>query len=199
MYRWVILVCAAAAALAAYATEYELKWDNGKWQLSIASQKGKDVWCGNDFDVSTLKADSRIKTMRVFCRRDWPNNKWDGFRIAYFGFKGGVPASIIWPESAVPKWVKPTGPGSTLWADFGVNWVLPQGRFKFLAAVEQFYNYPNCDVPCFDTEMYNKGHTWRNYPAWEVYPFHNFMVRVVVEEASAAAPASLGRVKALYR
>lgn len=192
------MVCATTAVLAAYGTEYELKWDNGEWQLSIAAQKGKDVWWGNDFDVSTLKADWRIKTTRVFCRRDWPNNKWDGFRIAYFGFTGGIPDSIIWPENAEPKWVKPTGTEKMFWSDFGVNWALPRGRFKFLAAVEQFYNYPDCDAPCFDSEMYNKRHTWRNYPVWEVYKYHNLMVRVIVEEATAAAPASLGRIKALY-
>lgn len=199
MYRRVIMVCVATAALAAYAAEYELKWDTGEWGMTVVSSKGRDLWYANDFDVSTLKAEWRVKAMRVYCDRRWPNGVWDGYRVALFDLIGGVPGTIIWPSGGKPKYVKPNISGEAGWCRFGVEWALPASKKTFLAAMEQYYDPPKCDGLCSDNEMYNKGHTWRHYKTWERYYWHNFMMRVVVGEASAVLPASLGRVKALYR
>jgi hypothetical protein len=185
----------------AYGAEYELKWDTGVWGGSSAYANGKDLWWGNDFGVSTLKGDWRIKDVRVYCSQ-WPNGRFDGFRIALFELVGSTPGNIIWPPGGTPRWVKPTGPRQKLWCAFGVNWALPRDNVRFLAAVEQFYNYPNCDpVSHDDAFQRGQGHSWIKLNGrWINYDkeHENIMLRVVVIEATAVTPISFGKVKAVY-
>lgn len=181
----------------------ELKWDNGfgLWWLVWITASG--IFVANDFDVSTVKTYGGLKTFRLQLRYDWPNVGWEGGRIAVFSFAGGVPGSIMWPTSGTPKFVTPTG--STGWKDFDVTYVLP-GTKKFMAAWEQFYNYPNCDPFLIDNSPTFTNHSWRyvggNWQAMtsSVDPYRNLMIRMIVdnEQNKAVSPSSIGRVKALY-
>ena len=182
----------------------ELKWDNGAGRWWLVWFTGSDTWVGNDFDVSTIKTYGGLKTFRIQLRSDWPNVGWDGGRMAIFSFGGGVPGSIIWPTSGTPKFILPTG--TTGWKDFDVTWVLP-GAKKFMAAWEQFYNYPNADPFLIDGNPTFMGHSWQYLQgSWapfeqeNVLPYRNVMVRMIVdnEQNPAVAPSSIGRVKALY-
>jgi hypothetical protein len=186
-----------------YDSTVELKWDIGigNWWLVWITASG--IYVGVDFDISTIKTYSGVKTFRIALRNDWPNQGWDGGRIALFSAQGGVPGSIIWPTSGTPKYVLPTGASG--WQEFDVSWVLP-GAKRFLAAWEQFYNYPNCDPFNLDNNTTFTGHSWRYVGgAWEpmtssIDPYRNITIRVVVdnEQNPAVMPASVGRVKALY-
>jgi len=187
------------AAAAAVAVEYELKWDNGTISGGRHYVTGPDIWVGNDFDVSTLKTTYRYIRQLGVVMGPGSNAAWDGFRLAIWAWPGGTK---IWPESGVPAFVKPTG--GTAWYWFDVNWVLPSQYTAFIAAVEQYYNPPNCDDIFVDTGP-TQNHSWMGYgtPTWYRWPENNnVMVRVRYDPdygGSSVGPTSLGRVKALYK
>jgi hypothetical protein len=187
----------------AYDGELELKWDSGTPAWWIAWSSGLGQWLGNDFDVSTIRKYDGIKTIRVMTRLDWPNEAWDGFRVGVYAFNR-VPGSLMWPTAGKGYFFKPKG--ETGWKDVPVNWTLPRGVTAFLAAWEQFYDYPNFDPYGIDDNPTFRRHTWEYWrDQWELfehgsaYPYQNLMLRVVVSDDVAVAPTSLGRVKALYK
>ena len=186
----------------------ELAWDNGLRRWSIAWYTGSDSWVGNDFDASTLKTTyAKILKYKYYTRGNWPNEGWDGMRFAFFSFKGGVPGSMLWPTSGSPYFFKPSGGiQAHIWVEFDVNWTCPS--VKFVAAQEQFYNYPTCDPFSVDNNTVFRGHSWEYYEgSWSPFEsstdpiYRNLMIRVWVEPGQTfpgVAPSSIGRVKALY-
>ena len=188
----------------------ELKWDNGLRRWSVVWNPGfQGSWVGNDFDASTLKTSyAKILKYKYYTRGAWPNTGWDGMRFAFYSFKGGVPGSMLWPTSGNPHFFKPSaGIQAHIWVEFDVGWTCPS--VKFVAAQEQFYNYPNCDPFSLDNNTSFRGHswlyfegTWQPFPDYEnLTPYRNAMIRVWVEtgqEFPGVAPSSIGRVKALY-
>ncbi len=198
--KFTYAVLACLLAVAAFATEYELKWDDGTLRyLFYVTGPDQGVWLGNDFDTATLAA-YNINRLRFAVQRG-PNGVWDGCRLAIWSFNG-VPASIIWPISGTPQYVLPTFSTNWGWLEAGVNWTLPGGRTAFLAAQEQYYNYPNIDNYCLDGLPPSQGHTWYRSVTTPWSRFSNYgdlMMRAFVRGAAAVTPSSLGRVKALFR
>jgi len=212
-----VLAAAVAACAADYVTDratavpgagvapardapLELGWDNGTRRSGVVWYTGAGAWVGNDFDISTLSTYRGVEKIRFYSRSDWPNSQWDGCRIGIYSFTS-VPGSLLWG----PRFVIGSGSGNT-WCDFSVGWTLPAGPNVLLAAVEQYYNYPNCDPFTVDTNTTFLRHSWHYYGgSWSplstgVDPYRNLMLRVVVDnETLAVRPASVGRVKALYR
>jgi hypothetical protein len=179
-----------------------LYWDNGRGSWLLAWPTGEGAWVGNDFDVSSLKTFSRIREIRIFTVYTWPNSVWDGFRVGVFAFDGGVPGSLLWPTSGNGLFFMPYG--NTGWKNVTVDWVVSGGRRSFIAAMEQYYDQPNCDAYTVDNNPTFRGHSWRYYggswaPLEGTYGYRNLMLRVLVDnETVPVAPTSLGRVKALY-
>jgi hypothetical protein len=199
-----IVALSLAFAAAALAAQHELRWDNGVFRYAVHFQKGKGTWAAIDFDTSTLKT-TKWRLNRVRAYLAWTTNeRWDGMRLAVFDLAGGKPGKIIWPKSGTPKFVMPYGTPRYIctWCEFPVGYELP--RHEFVVALEQFYNHPNCDSYGVG---YGRGfgeqHTWFKYGAqdWELTGIGNWMFRAVVAGPTniSVAPASLGRVKALYR
>jgi hypothetical protein len=206
----------ASSAAPAYAasTPYdqatmELKWDNGLRRWSVIWYTGAGSWVGNEFNTSTLKTKhAKILKFKMYTRDDWPNTQWDGFRIGFYEFRGGVPGSMLWPTGGIPYFFKPSGLHGHVWVECDINWTCP--TVSFLAAEEQFYNNPNADPWSVDNNPTFLGHSWNYYEAsWgplsgvtiDISPYFNLMVRVWVEpgiEFPGVAPSSIGRVKALY-
>jgi len=189
----------------------ELMWDNGTRRWSVIWLEGYQAsWVGNDFDASTLKTTyAKIMKYKYYTRGAWPNEGWEGMRFAFYGFKGGVPGSMLWPTSGNPHFFKPSASiEGHIWVEFDVNWTCPS--VKFVAAQEQFYTYPYCDPFSVDLNPTNLGHSWQySQGAWGplnlnfegVGPYRNLMIRVWVEPGQTfpgVAPSSIGRVKALY-
>lgn len=112
-----------------------------------------------------------------------------------------MPGKILWPENGQPKLVIPEGDGNSRWYEFPVEWP-PGEKRKFLVGQEQFFDWPDCDLFCFDDDdMAIQNHTWLNYDGvWSrtVAP-NNLMLRLVAGFYGAVAPTSLGRIKALYQ
>lgn len=191
----------AAGAAAETDAALELKWDNGFLSYRVCYLSGADTWFANDFDVSQFPEYRWVKRLKLYSQADWPNQRWDGFRIALFSFTGGVPASIIWG----PKFVRGSStPFGWTWCSFVVDMTLPAGYNRFATAAQQYYSYPNCDPHGVDNNPTFMGHSW-SYTGgrWSPYttgtPYRNVMMRVVVSNnTSAVAPTSLGRLKALY-
>ena len=185
----------------------ELKWDNGQRRWSLVWRAGyEDSWVGNDFDVSTLKwARAVILKFKFYTRGAWPNERWDGVRLGFYTFAGGVPGSMLWPTGGGGYFFKPSaGIQAHVWVECDINWTCPAA--KFVAAEQQYYRYPNCDPFSLDSNpnfvrhswMRSRG-TWSPFETESVLPYRNVMIRVFVDEDTAAvAPMSLGRVKALY-
>jgi hypothetical protein len=188
----------------------ELTWDNGQRRWSVCWPEGSpNSWVGNDFDASTLKTTyAKILKYKYYTRGAWPNQTWEGMRFAFYSFKGGVPGSMLWPTSGTPHFFKPNaGIDSHIWVEFDVDWICPS--VKFVAAQEQFYDYPYCDPFSLDNNTDFVGHTWAYLQGqWQPFPeysnltpYRNAMVRVIVEPGQTfpgVAPSSIGRVKALY-
>jgi hypothetical protein len=178
----------------------ELKWDSGYSMWWLCWYTGLDTWVGNDFDISTISGYAAIQAIKLQSGNTWPNNAWDGFRLGVFDFSGGVPGSLLWG----PKFVMPTG--VTGWHEFSVNWTLPSGTYKFLAAQEQYYNFPGCDPFAIDGNPTFMGHSWlymlgswRPFEVSGIGPYRNVMIRVIVNNSTLnVKPTSIGRVKALY-
>jgi hypothetical protein len=198
------VICAAvtiASAGAASAGEYELKWDDGTLGAFFQVRGvGEGYWLGNDFNAGTL-GNTVVRLRATAAKSD--NGRWDGFRVALFAFDG-VPGSIIWPESGVPKFVLPSSTNNWSWVEVSVNWTLPAGKTAFVAAHEVYYYYPDNDEYCFDHSPAYPGHTWNAYPGRNWYNYTQpylgtLMMRAVVAGGTAVSPGSLGRVKALFR
>jgi hypothetical protein len=181
----------------------ELSWDNGTRRWSISWYSGAGAWVGNDFDISTISAYRAVAKMRFYTRDGWPNSQWDGFRVGFYSFSA-VPGSMLWPTGGGGYFFKPSGLHGHVWVDINIGWTCP--AMAFVAAVEQYYNYPNNDPYALDSNTVNMRHSWQYYGGtWSpltsgsIPDHHNLMLRVVVNnETLAVAPASLGRVKALY-
>lgn len=200
-----IAIGAVVAATAAYGELYELKYDTGSRALQLAWYTGAGRWVGNDFDVSTLKTEHNIvREMKFYTSPYWPDNQFDGFRLAIFDFSAGKPGARLWPETE-GRFVKAGGAEGfkTFWVNYYIN------KNKFVAAVEQYYDYPNCDPYFCDTNPTFLNHAWqKDGPAsWEylvghsAHPYRNLMLRVIFRTGYSeigVAPTSLGRVKALY-
>jgi hypothetical protein len=196
------------APLAFDQSTLELKWDNGTRRWSIAWYTGAGSWVGNDFRVSTLKTSYvKILKYKYYTRGAWPNQVWEGMRFAVYNFHGGVPGSMLWPTSGSGYFFKPNaGIEGHIWVEFDVNWTCPSQAF--VAAQEQFYNYPNCDPFSLDNNTSFVGHSWSYYGgSWAPYErssdpyYRNLMIRVWVEtgqEFPGVSPSSVGRVNALY-
>jgi hypothetical protein len=186
----------------------ELMWDNGLRRWSIAWYTGGDAWVGNDFDVSTLKTSyAKILKYKYYTRGAWPNQGWDGMRFAFYALKGGVPGSMLWPTGGSPYFFKPSGGiQAHIWVEFNVDWTCPS--VKFVAAQEQFYNWPTCDPFSVDNNTTFAGHSWEYYGgSWSPFQnestpeYRNLMIRVWIEPGQTfpgVSPSSIGRVKALY-
>jgi hypothetical protein len=173
-------------------TEQVLKWDNGTLG-SVLAQFVAGTWLGNDFDCSTLGVDN-IKCFRIRSSGEWPNSQWDGFNVGVFDCGSGIPGERIWG----PRFFTGAGTGYP-WCEFSVNWTLPKGIQKFVAAMGQRYNYPDIDPYCLDTGpairriwTYSQG-IWLPYESES-----NLMFRVVMQGDIGVEPTSIGRVKALY-
>jgi len=186
----------------------ELKWDNGTRRWSVIWYTGAGSWVGNQFNTSTLTGRTfhvKILKFRMYSRADWPNSTWDGFRIGFYNFSGGVPGSLLWPTSGGGYFFKPS-PGTTshVWVECDINWTCPSN--SFLACEEQFYNNPNADPFALDTNPTNLHKSWQYYGGtWQEYStddeYYNMMIRVQVETGQTfpgIEPTSMGRVKALY-
>jgi hypothetical protein len=199
------IICLSAAA-AADGGLYELGYDTGSPALYLAWYTGGGSWAGNDFDISTLKTEHNVvREIKYFTSPHWPNDRYDGFRIALFDFAAGRPGERLWPEGAEGRYVKPGGAEG--FKTFWVNYYLKTK--KFVAAVEQFYDYPNCDPYFCDTNATFLARSWQKElgKAWvplagkSPYPYRNLMLRVIVRigySEIGVTPTSLGRVKALY-
>jgi hypothetical protein len=178
----------------------ELRWDSGFGMWYMCWYTGRGSWVANDFDISTLSTYCAVQAIKFQSRNNWPNTVWDGFNLGVYSFSGGVPGSLLWG----PKFVVPTGYSG--WHEFSVNWTLPSGTYKFMAAQEQFYNYPYCDPFLIDNNPTFRGHSWQylqgewspfNQPV--IAPYRNLAMRVIVNDSTVnLAPTSIGRVKALY-
>jgi len=210
MKKLVILTAAALAAAVATAVDYGapepcrdggrplagdgsvwLLWDNGTPNNINVTLPG---WVGYEFDVSTLENYNYVRKFRMYMRA-WPNSRWDGGRIGIYSFSGGLPGALLWG----PKFVMPTQEG---WNNFRVDYFLGS-RTKFLACWDQLYNYPDCDTLCFDTGPSRRGKWIYSGGLWGPYigVNANLMLRVQVDDEHnpGVAPASVGRVKALFR
>jgi hypothetical protein len=194
----------AAPAPAGRDATMELAWDNGRYQYFTCWYSGNGVWAGNDFDVATISTSIPILKYKFHTRSDWPNEGWDGVGVGFYNFAGGIPGSVVWPTSGKSHFFKPSGGAPDfIWAECDVHWRCP--FTKFLAAHDQIYNYPQCDPCAVDDNYVFRGHSWCYWDRWMSFkemvglePYHNLMIRVVVDDTTAVAPTSLGRVKALY-
>jgi len=182
----------------------ELSWDNGTRQWNIAWYTGTGAWVGNEFDLGTISTYRAIRKIKFYSRSNWPNAQWDGFHLGVFNFSGGIPGSMLWPTGGGGYFFKPTGLSGHVWVEINIGWTCP--AVTFVAAEGQYYNWPNCDPFAVDTNANFSGHSWEYYGgSWSPLstaadPYRNLMLRVIVDdETLAVAPASLGRVKALYR
>ncbi len=189
----------------------ELRWDNGTRSYLVCWYTGRDSWAGNDFAARFDKDTKyvRIISVRVYTSNEWPNDRWDGFRLAIYDFEGDpepVPGERLWPKTGNGYFFKPTGPKGEYWVEVPVDWTT--ANVDFVAAMEQVYDQPRCDPFAVDTNATFLRHSWSYYNGlWERLkpmsdPYFNLMLRVVVEDGGsfpAVAPTSFGRVKALYR
>jgi hypothetical protein len=144
----------------AYDATMELKWDNGTRRWSIAWYTGRGSWVGNDFDLSTISTYRAVEKVRFYSRSNWPNNGWDGFRVGIYNFST-VPGSLLWPTAGGGFFFKPSGLQGHVWVEIGIGWTCP--TTGFLAAVEQYNNWPNCDPFALDTNLTFMRHSWTYY------------------------------------
>jgi hypothetical protein len=195
----------------------ELRWDNGTREYFVCWYTGQDSWAGNDFSGSVAWPPGRgtdcgairVVSVRVYTSNKWPNDRWDGFRVAIYDFVGGAypePGERLWPESGAGRFFKPAGPKGEYWVEVPVDWTT--ANVSFVAAMEQIYDQPRCDPFAVDSNRTFLRHSWSYYSGlWARLkvmsdPYFNLMLRVVVEDRAyvpAVAPTSFGRVKALYR
>jgi hypothetical protein len=191
----------------------ELKWDNGTRKFLVYWYTGEGSWVGNDFaDLmpgrDTSGGPTRIVSIKIYTSAKWPNERWDGFRVAIYGYNNynSTPGEMLWPTGGTGYYFKPSRPGDEGWVNVPVNWVASPR--PFIAAMEQAYNAPDCDPFAVDSNPRDLGHTWSYYNnQWRrlestADPYRNLMLRVLTEDLPyqpAVAPLSFGRVRALYR
>jgi len=191
----------AAPGASGYDAALELKYDSGTRSYFLAYYTGRGAWVGNHFDITMISGYRAIGKINVYSTPSWPNPKWDGFNVGIYAFAGGKPTSLLWG----PKYFKPGRAGAG-WCSCPVKWTLPSGNNAFVAAFEQFYNYPTMDPFAIDNNRTFVGHSWEYYRGdWRFFtnlytaPYRNVMIRVFVNNTTVGvAPTSLGRVKALY-
>jgi hypothetical protein len=180
--------------------ELEFSWDNGTRGWSMAWYTGAGSWVGNDFDISTLGGSWWVKTIKVMSGASWPNGRWDGFRLGVFTFSGSLPGSLLHG----PAFVRGSGAGYG-WCAFNFGmwaWSLYDHK-RFVIAVEQYYNYPDCDPYVLDGNRTFRRHSWQCQAGkWEplvgTAGYRNLMLRVVISDLMAVTASSIGRIKALY-
>jgi hypothetical protein len=190
----------------------ELMWDSGRRSYSLCWYEGRDNWLAVDFDASEISTTPVITKIRVYTRDDWPNEGYDGFKVAIFPFEDDEPGPVespIWPENGEPHLFEPTGlPHGDVWADIQVGWTSPS--YLFVVAINQYYDEPNCDPLALDDEVMPSEHNWMCInKSWEPFDpsslnieYENIMIRVEVQGSGtehSITPASLGRIKTLYR
>lgn len=182
----------------------ELAWDTGTPSWLITWRAGEGTWVGNDFDISTVKTYPYIRKVRVYSTPTWPNSTWDGFYLAVYSVAGNVPGSVMWPPGGRGRFFQGTT-SAYAWQNFDVNWSLPAGVRRFVPAVEQYFDYPNCDPHLVDDNATFRGHSWAYYqgnwhPLTNKTGYYNLMLRVVVDNNHnpGVDPVTVGRVKALY-
>jgi hypothetical protein len=180
----------------------ELKWDSGRIRYRVCYYTGYNTWVANDFDISQFRDYRHVVRVKVYSEAEWPNNRWDGFRLALYSFPGSVPGSVVWG----PVFRRPSRPPvGWSWCNYAVTWTLPAGMDRFAAAFQQYYSYPNCDPHAVDDNATFQGHTW-SYAGgrWSPYttntPYRNVMLRVVMSnDTTGITPTSFGRVRAMFR
>jgi hypothetical protein len=194
-----------------YVTE-ELSWDSGQKSYSICWYESRNHWLAVDFDASEVSTTPIIAKARFFTRDDWPNEGYEGFEVAIFPWSDDKPgdiSDIIWPETGEPQLFVPGGlPHGDVWADMPVNWVCNDPRF--VVAVNQYYDEPDCDPLALDDNETPTGHSWMYVTKeWEPFDpsslnidYENLMIRAVVQDMGmehAFTPVSFGLIKALYQ
>lgn len=190
----VVAIAILACAAAAQAADYELKWDNGVMSMSFG---GSVNYYGHDFDLTNYNPRS-IKYIRVYSSGLAYNGQWDGFDVALFDFTNGYPGELLWGPTFVIGSGSPDPRGHT-WCDFPVGYTLPTGKTKVIATMTNHDNAPNVDPICVADSP--PQHQWWRSGAnqWARYESTgNIMIRLIVSDNVGIAPASLGRVKALY-
>jgi len=196
-----VIVAPAASGTSrdGYDAALELKYDSGKLQYYTTWISGANAWAGNDFDISSISAYRAVVRVRLYSTAVWPNARWDGFRVGIYSYAGGTAGSLLWG----PKYFKPSQTISG-WCNCSVGWTLPSGNDEFVAAAEQYYNYPDVDPFGVDDNAVFHGHSWQYLGGrWQAYAgnggYRNLMLRVVVNNVPVnITPTSVGRVKALY-
>ena len=179
--------------------QLELSWDSGGVGGAWAYFTGLNEWGANDFNISTLAAYNYVASGRIYYYPNWPNNIFEGNREGVWSFVGGTPGSLLWG----PQYVRGTAFG---WNSYAVGWTLGAVT-AFVMAFEQYYDYPNCDPVLNCCQLFGTGgHSWYYYNGawhpWSEFGIGNWglMIRCIVDNSySGVTPASLGRVKALYR
>jgi len=177
----------------------DLGWDRGGVYGGFVWITGLGVWAGSDFDISTLATYNHVASGRIYYYPHFPNEIFEGNREGVWSFAGGAPGSLLWG----PTFVRGTAFG---WNSYAVGWTLGAVT-AFVMAFEQYYDYPNCDPVTTCAHGAGSGdHSWIRYGGawhhWWETGNGNFalMIRCIVDNSySGVAPASLGRVKALYR
>jgi hypothetical protein len=187
----------------------ELKWDNDRKSYSLCWYEGRNHWLAVDFDASEISAMPVITKIRFYTRDDWPNEGYDGFYVAIFSWVDEGPGTIIWPEDGDEYFFEPAGlPHGDVWADLQVNWMCPD--YRFVVAVNQYYDEPDCDPLALDDNPKPSGHSWMYVNnAWSKFDpsslnidYANLKIRAVVQDSGvehSMTPASIGRIKTLYR
>jgi len=182
--------------------QLELGWDNGTRRSAMGWYTGAGAWAGNDFNLSTLSTYTAVEKVKFYTSDVWPNAGWDGFRVGIYNFSASVPGSLLWPTAGGGYFFLPAGLHGHVWVEIPIGWTSPSTFL--LPAIDQCYNYPNIDPHELDTNQVFRGHSWQYYQgAWSPLEgtagYRNLMLRVVFDNSTVGvAPASLGRVKALY-
>ena len=180
-------------------SQIELYWDSGTCTGDFAWYTGTNTWGGVDFSISTIAAYTYIYSSRIYYYPYWPNGTWEGNGMAVYAFSGGTPGSVMMPS----RYVRGSGTVGG-WQSFDVSWGLPGGVQSFVMCFSQLYNYPGVDpVYPLDSATNYGIHCWYYYQGVWAHTSSlyagDLMLRATVDDThSAVAPASFGRVKAMY-
>ncbi|UCE27461.1 MAG: hypothetical protein JSW52_01535 [Candidatus Coatesbacteria bacterium] len=192
-----------------YVTQ-ELGWDSGIKSYSICWYDPTNRWLAVDFDASDVTTTPVITKARFFTRDDWPNEGYDGFKVAIYSWSNDEPGTIIWPEDDDEGQLFVPGglPHGDVWADMQINWTYSDPRF--VVAVNQYYDEPDCDPLALDDNDVPSEHSWMFVNNdWDLFDpsslnidYANLMIRAVVQDMGTEhtfTPASFGQIKALYK
>jgi len=178
----------------------ELAWDNGvPFADAGAFFTGADKWGGVDFDITTLSSYHYVASGKIYYWPGFPNNEFEGNRMAVWSFVGGNPGSILHG----PTFVRATAFG---WNAYAADYNLG-ATTAFVLGFEQYYNYPYCDPIYTMSSTGTPSHSWYYYGGvWRPmnqmgYGNYPLMYRAIMNDTgfAAVAPTSFGRVKAMYR